>query len=142
MAASPPMLSAIAISIAGFDWQALRARGTWRFPTIDGLARSQRVSWTGSFRLARNENGSMSNQRRRSQQRLARFEQFEKRLMMTADPVASAAPLDLGLYREPMTVEVAAEFVAPIAPSEFPACLLYTSPSPRDKRQSRMPSSA
>ena len=26
--------------------------------------------------------------------------------------------------------------------SEFEACLLYTSPSPRDKRQSRMPSSA
>ena len=25
---------------------------------------------------------------------------------------------------------------------EFMACLLYTSPSPRDKRQSRMPSSA
>ena len=25
---------------------------------------------------------------------------------------------------------------------EFPYCLLYTSPSPRDKRQSRMPSSA
>ena len=25
---------------------------------------------------------------------------------------------------------------------EFKACLLYTSPSPRDKRQSRMPSSA
>ena len=24
----------------------------------------------------------------------------------------------------------------------FPSCLLYTSPSPRDKRQSRMPSSA
>ena len=24
----------------------------------------------------------------------------------------------------------------------FPNCLLYTSPSPRDKRQSRMPSSA
>ena len=24
----------------------------------------------------------------------------------------------------------------------FPTCLLYTSPSPRDKRQSRMPSSA
>ena len=24
----------------------------------------------------------------------------------------------------------------------YPACLLYTSPSPRDKRQSRMPSSA
>ena len=26
--------------------------------------------------------------------------------------------------------------------SEYEACLLYTSPSPRDKRQSRMPSSA
>ena len=26
--------------------------------------------------------------------------------------------------------------------SEFKSCLLYTSPSPRDKRQSRMPSSA
>ena len=26
--------------------------------------------------------------------------------------------------------------------AEFVACLLYTSPSPRDKRQSRMPSSA
>ena len=26
--------------------------------------------------------------------------------------------------------------------TEFNACLLYTSPSPRDKRQSRMPSSA
>ena len=25
---------------------------------------------------------------------------------------------------------------------DFPTCLLYTSPSPRDKRQSRMPSSA
>ena len=25
---------------------------------------------------------------------------------------------------------------------EFESCLLYTSPSPRDKRQSRMPSSA
>ena len=27
-------------------------------------------------------------------------------------------------------------------PKPPPACLLYTSPSPRDKRQSRMPSSA
>ena len=26
--------------------------------------------------------------------------------------------------------------------SRYPICLLYTSPSPRDKRQSRMPSSA
>ena len=30
----------------------------------------------------------------------------------------------------------------PEAPLEFPICLLYTSPSPRDQRGSRMPSSA
>ena len=29
-----------------------------------------------------------------------------------------------------------------VNPSPYMACLLYTSPSPRDKRQSRMPSSA
>ena len=29
-----------------------------------------------------------------------------------------------------------------VLPAKFPNCLLYTSPSPRDKRQSRMPSSA
>ena len=41
--------------------------------------------------------------------------------MMTADPVMSVMPaLDLSLDREPMTAEVASEFVAPIAPSEFP----------------------
>ena len=28
------------------------------------------------------------------------------------------------------------------SPATFYSCLLYTSPSPRDKRQSRMPSSA
>ena len=29
-----------------------------------------------------------------------------------------------------------------LTPSEFQACLLYTSPSPRDRQKSRMPSSA
>ena len=33
-------------------------------------------------------------------------------------------------------------FVLPYDKGLRPACLLYTSPSPRDKRQSRMPSSA
>ena len=32
--------------------------------------------------------------------------------------------------------------LTPQVPSLFDSCLLYTSPSPRDKRQSRMPSSA
>ena len=30
----------------------------------------------------------------------------------------------------------------PAKPTTYETCLLYTSPSPRDKRQSRMPSSA
>ena len=33
-------------------------------------------------------------------------------------------------------------FVLPVALEHAVCCLLYTSPSPRDKRQSRMPSSA
>ena len=33
-------------------------------------------------------------------------------------------------------------FDTPLTVSEHKSCLLYTSPSPRDKRQSRMPSSA
>ena len=37
-------------------------------------------------------------------------------------------------------VDVVIDFSAP--PSVDRTCLLYTSPSPRDKRQSRMPSSA
>ena len=34
------------------------------------------------------------------------------------------------------------EGIDPIKDAHRKACLLYTSPSPRDKRQSRMPSSA
>ena len=48
-----------------------------------------------------------------------------------------------------MNVEVnlvSSMFLTPVTPSEIVdmvnTCLLYTSPSPRDKRQSRMPSSA
>ena len=35
-----------------------------------------------------------------------------------------------------------ANFALPAERGDFGSCLLYTSPSPRDKRQSRMPSSA
>lgn len=48
---------------------------------------------------------------------------------MTADPVGSLLPpLDLSLDREPMVAEVAAEFVAPVAPSEFPVVELSLNP--------------
>ena len=54
-----------------------------------------------------------------------------------------------GVY-DPASTRVAAEAVLSMtkklialeAPSSTDSCLLYTSPSPRDKRQSRMPSSA
>ena len=41
------------------------------------------------------------------------------------------------------TWEEKADYAAEVIhPEMYDACLLYTSPSPRDKRQSRMPSSA
>ena len=39
-------------------------------------------------------------------------------------------------------VEAAVEAATALGFTRFKRCLLYTSPSPRDKRQSRMPSSA
>ena len=42
----------------------------------------------------------------------------------------------------PYDIKVVERTVNMLAPDEDIACLLYTSPSPRDKRQSRMPSSA
>ena len=39
-------------------------------------------------------------------------------------------------------LKVTTEHQVPIVITSLGACLLYTSPSPRDKRQSRMPSSA
>ena len=61
-----------------------------------------------------------------------RVERFERRYGARRKSAAAAAP-----------AEEAAAPEAKAAPAkETPACLLYTSPSPRDKRQSRMPSSA
>ena len=41
----------------------------------------------------------------------------------------------------PLT-EVTPEVTAEVTPEVTPDCLLYTSPSPRDRQKSRMPSSA
>ena len=47
------------------------------------------------------------------------------------------------IVRSSGNIDVWLEFFRSISPlSSFDPCLLYTSPSPRDKRQSRMPSSA
>ena len=51
-------------------------------------------------------------------------------------------------YIEPITPEIVAKIIEKEKPNAIlptmggQTCLLYTSPSPRDKRQSRMPSSA
>ena len=52
-----------------------------------------------------------------------------------------------GVQRNPRTliytdINRPAWFVESLSNSDITVCLLYTSPSPRDKRQSRMPSSA
>ena len=46
---------------------------------------------------------------------------------------------DIKLYQ---TLNISKFFFIEANPTVFESCLLYTSPSPRDKRQSRMPSSA
>ena len=46
----------------------------------------------------------------------------------------------LALFIWGITIAIVALVIVPVALSLF--CLLYTSPSPRDKRQARMPSSA
>ena len=53
---------------------------------------------------------------------------------------AGFSMLEAGLVRSKNTTEILTKNVALFAISCI--CLLYTSPSPRDKRQSRMPSSA
>ena len=56
--------------------------------------------------------------------------------------------IDWADYRYRITIgksevlPVLLELIASVDYTSFKGCLLYTSPSPRDKRQSRMPSSA
>ena len=61
-----------------------------------------------------------------------------------ADANESATPLleDGGNAADAVTTPTDTDTVTPDGAPETTACLLYTSPSPRDKRQSRMPSSA
>ena len=63
--------------------------------------------------------------------------------MALAFGVASGAGATAGLWGAVLVGLFAALFGGtPTLISEPTGCLLYTSPSPRDKRQSRMPSSA
>ena len=58
-------------------------------------------------------------------------------LQQVVRPKSDAAPAGLGL-----TTWVTDEDASPLSKMMRNACLLYTSPSPRDQRGSRMPSSA
>ena len=53
-----------------------------------------------------------------------------------SDEARQVSQADLATFRQDVANEMAQQM------AQLQACLLYTSPSPRDKRQSRMPSSA
>ena len=61
--------------------------------------------------------------------------------LMDAEETAKVNQL-LGLVRSFEWVTMLIACVTAVVFAPLAACLLYTSPSPRDKRQSRMPSSA
>ena len=61
-------------------------------------------------------------------------------LEMQPGSIVTGVVLDVD--KEWVTVHVGLKSEGVISLDEFRNCLLYTSPSPRDKRQSRMPSSA
>ena len=84
------------------------------------------------------------------------FERWKSNIKMTSHSELAASILDESGYNEmwkvdkspdaPGRLENLKELVSAMEEfdslQEFLDCLLYTSPSPRDKRQSRMPSSA
>ena len=64
----------------------------------------------------------------------------EKPLFTAEDDLARAQAVG-SVYRAPIWVAMEYRYMPPMQ-QFINTCLLYTSPSPRDKRQSRMPSSA
>ena len=64
------------------------------------------------------------------------------RVLVVDDEAKLAELLRLELDIEGYDVDVANDGASGLVMARKEPCLLYTSPSPRDKRQSRMPSSA
>ena len=56
--------------------------------------------------------------------------------------IAPSDNVDLSVIPKAIYVGTGGDLVVSSARTHSEVCLLYTSPSPRDKRQSRMPSSA
>ena len=65
----------------------------------------------------------------------------ENGMVATSHPLATQVGIDI-LKKGGNAIDAAIASNAAIGLMEPTGCLLYTSPSPRDKRQSRMPSSA
>ena len=72
-------------------------------------------------------------------------------LLSVGEVTATLYPLDFGIVEIQVPIRVLKQLDAGIGrielrpvhdPDADPACLLYTSPSPRDVEESRMPSSA
>ena len=77
--------------------------------------------------------------------------QLKERATKTLDRMGIDMPTAINMFLTQIVSDQRLPFQPSITPyadaireaeSEPPICLLYTSPSPRDKRQSRMPSSA
>ena len=70
----------------------------------------------------------------------------ESLLLARERHVSAAAPVARGTARSQYTVRTSVttsfDHIMPSLPTVFDGCLLYTSPSPRDRQKSRMPSSA
>ena len=62
-------------------------------------------------------------------------------LLIDLDPQANLS-LSLGIPRQKSTIYEALRGESDLVPYTVKDCLLYTSPSPRDRTRSRMPSSA
>ena len=119
-----------------------RSPSTWLLPLISGIAVAGviRSAWLVSslqhsrLELERQQSAALIEQLR--EQVAAQ----ESRAQDTAAPedasiaIQSLEPLTVPI-QQPLTVE-------PLGSDQALACLLYTSPSPRDRTRSRMPSSA
>ena len=75
--------------------------------------------------------------RRRLEEQASQNERNQAAILQLLDELADLAEGDLTVH-----ASVTENFTGAIADSINYACLLYTSPSPRDQRGSRMPSSA
>ena len=74
---------------------------------------------------------------------------FSKKPSQIAQNFSSSVDVDQALYNQDIQGSIAyaealmeAKVLSKNECNKIKTCLLYTSPSPRDKRQSRMPSSA